>query len=188
MSPVDIVAEWQECPALPQKQIDRLLAAGISEDALAFDPDDYGFAIAADRVAFDGPHFAFERHLRQPDDSCTSALIFVARDECGDPADLVAWRGEQLASWTTKARLLGQQHVLGPRIGSDALAIHPTPLEWLRADRHGCVLIDAERARWLLTSAGPLLAASIEHGRDLRSALTFSPEILVPAIQERLAA
>jgi hypothetical protein len=188
VSPSDIIAEWQQCSALSQKQIDRLLAAGVSEHALAFDPDDYGFAIAADRVAFDGSHFAFERHLRQPDDSCASALIFVARDECGEPADLVAWRGEQLASWTTKARLLGQQHVFGPRIGSNALAIHPSPLEWLRADRRGCVLIDAERARWLLTSAGPLQAASIAHGRELLSALTFHPQILVPASQERLAA
>jgi hypothetical protein len=185
--PSDIIEAWQECPPLPQKHIDRLLAAGVSEDALACDPGDYGFAIAFDRVAFDGPHFAFERHLRQPDDNCTSALIFVGRDECGETADLVAWRGEQLASWTTRARVLGQQNVFGPRVGSPALAIHPGPLEWLRADRHGCVLIDAERARWLLTSAGPLLAASIEHGRDLRSALTFSPEILIPAI-ERLAA
>jgi hypothetical protein len=188
VNPSDIIAEWQECPALPQKQIDRLLAAGVSEDALAFDPDDYGFAIAADRVAFDGPHFAFERHMRQPDDTCASALIFIARDECGDPADLVAWRGGQLASWTTKARLLGQQHVFGPRVGSPALAIHQSPLEWLRADRHGCVLIDTARARWLLGNAGPLQASSIAHGRALLSALTFSPEILVPASQERLAA
>jgi hypothetical protein len=188
MSPHDIIETWRECADLSQGQIDRLLAAGVSEDAIAFDPDDYGFAIAADRVAFDGSHFAFERHLRQPDDSCVPALIFVGRDECGDPGDLVAWRGDQLASWSTKVRLLGQQHVFGPRIGSPALAIHQSPLEWLRAGRHGCVLIDAARARWLLGNAGPLRVTSLTHGRALRDALSFTPTILIPESSERLVA
>jgi hypothetical protein len=93
VTPSDILETWQECPNLPQKQIDKLLAAGVPTMALARDPDEIGYTIATDRVAFSGGQFVFERHARQPDENFAPAMIFVARDECGDPVDLVAWRG-----------------------------------------------------------------------------------------------
>ena len=56
MSPSDIIEIWRECPHLSQCQIDKLTGAGISVEALSSDPTDWGFALAADHVAFDGTH------------------------------------------------------------------------------------------------------------------------------------
>lgn len=53
MSPSDIIEIWRECPHLSQCQIDKLTGAGISVEALSSDPTDWGFALAADHVAFD---------------------------------------------------------------------------------------------------------------------------------------
>ena len=184
-----IIETWRECADLSQSKIDRLTGAGLSVEALSADPGDYGFAIATDRVSFDGGHgFCFERHARQADESYEFAYIIVARDEFGEPADLIAWRGDRIAYWSARVSMLGANNLFAPRLLSDALLVEPDVLSWLRGGRRGIVIIDADKARWQLASAGPLRAASIEHGRALLSALTFTPEILVPASTERRAA
>lgn len=186
MSPSDIIEIWRECPHLLQCQIDKLTGAGISVEALSSDPTDWGFALAADHVAFDGTQFTFERHMRQPG-KCVSAYIVPARDEFGEIADLCAWRGEHLATWCGSVGTLGLQNIYAPRLENDGLAVAPNVLAWLRNERRGVVIIDAGRARWELANAGPLIAASVAHGCGLRDMLTHSPRILVPEI-ERIAA
>lgn len=189
LSVADIIDAWRECADLSQSQIDRLTGAGVSVEALSADPDDYGFAIATDRVAFDGAHgFCFERHARQPDEGFEPAYIIVARDEFGDPSDLVAWRGDRVASLSARVSMLGANNLFAPRLLSDGLLVEPNVLSWLRSGRRGVVIIDTEKARWQLASAGPLQAASIDHGRALRRALSFRPRIKVPLSTVRLAA
>ena len=189
LSVADILEAWSECPHLSQSQIDRLTGAGVSIDALSADPDDYGFALATDRVAFDAAHgFCFERHARQPDESFALAYIIIARDEFGEPADLIAWRGDRVASRYARVSMLGANNLFAPRLLSDALLVEPDVLSWLRSGRRGVVIIDAEKARWQLASAGPLQAASVDHGRALRRALSFRPHIKVPLSTARLAA
>jgi hypothetical protein len=69
------------------------------------------------------------------DDVCedgVDALIFLARDDLGDPCDLVAWTSSRrkLASWFGAAALLGADDILAPRLTPEgALPIHRTPLE-----------------------------------------------------------
>jgi len=186
MTPCDLIEVWQECPHLTQGQIDRLLGSGVSEEALAFDPDDYGFALAADSVAFDGAQFTFERHMRQPAE-CERAFIVPARDQFGEIVDLIAWRGEQLATWCGRVGTLGLQNIFAPRLASDCLPVAPNPLEWLRAGRRAVLIVNPDRAKWELAHAEPLCAVSIAHGCGLRDMLTHSPRILVPDI-ERIAA
>ena len=189
MTPHDIIHAWRECPHLSQSQIDGLIGAGASVEALSADPGDYGFAIATDQVSFDGAHgFCFERHAPQPDESFEPAYIIVARDEFGEPADLIAWRGDRVASWSARVSILGANNLFAPRLLSDALLVEPDVLSWLRSGRRGIVIIDADKARWQLATAGPLQAASIEHGRALRRALSFRPRIKVPLSRARLAA
>lgn len=187
MTPTDLISAWQECSHLSQSQINRFLAAGVSIDALSADPDDYGFAVATDLVAFDGCQFAFERHLRQPGE-CERAFIVPARDQFGEIADLVAWRGERLATWCGSVGALGLQNIYAPRLSSNALSIAANALDWLRNERRGVVIVYPMRAKWELASAGPLCAANVSHGLALREALTFSPEIVVPPSSIGLAA
>jgi hypothetical protein len=85
-------------------------------------------------------------------------------------------------------RVLGANNLFAPRLTSNALLVDPNVLTWLRNGRRGIVVVEPERARWQLARAGPLHAASIEQGRALLSALTFTPEILVPASTQRRAA
>lgn len=187
MTPSDLISIWQECPHLSQSQIDRFLAAGVSIEALSADPGHYGFAVASDLVAFEGCQFAFERHLRQPGE-CERAFIVPGRDQFGEIVDLIAWRAGQLATWCGRIACLGLQNLYEPRLGNDALLVDPDPLAWLRHDRRGVLIINPERAKWELASAGPLLVSTIEQGRQLQSALAHTPEILLPALTERLAA
>jgi hypothetical protein len=189
LSVADIIDAWCECPHLSQSQIDRLTGTGVSVHALSADPDDYGFAIATDLVSFDAVHgFCFKRHARQPDESFEPAYIIVARDEFGEPADLVAWRGDRVASWSANVSMLGANNLFAPRLLSDALLVEPDVLSWVLSGRRGVVIINAEKARWQLASAGPLQAASVDHGRELRRALSFRPRIRIPLSRARLAA
>jgi hypothetical protein len=183
MNAREIIETWRECAHLSQSQIDRLTGAGVSVDALACDPGDYGFALASDRVAFGGAQFAFERHIRQPGEG-VSAFIVPARDEFGEIVDLVAWRGEQLATWCGRVGTLGLQNIYAPRLECEGLPVAQSGIDWLRGDRRAVLIVNHDRARCELAHAGPFLAASIAHGCGLRDTLTHSPRILVPQIEK----
>jgi hypothetical protein len=185
MSPHDLIEEWQqgETPSL-----ERLTAEGIPLEALEHDFDEYGFAVLQDCVAFDnGGGFAFERHLKH-DEPCQTALITPVRDQFGEVVDLVAMRRDRLATWLGRAGCAGLQNLFAPRLLTDALPIAADAIDWLRNERRSVLIINPERAKWELTSAGPLLVSSVAHGQALRSALTFSPEIFVPPLAIGLAA
>lgn len=180
MSPADILAAFHLSPPPAQAQIDRLLGAGVAPLALARDPDEYGYTVAVERVVFDGNRFDFARDL--DDTGAAMALLIAARDEAGDITDIVATRPSagQIASWLGRVGLLGEQNLWAPRLGSDAITIHPDVISWLADERRGVVVVDADKAKRLLADAGPLLAASIEHGCALRTALTIpAPPIRV---------
>jgi len=80
------------------------------------------------------------------------AMILLARDEFDSPCDLVAWQPKtgQIAPWfSSDLPMLGLQTVYPPRVYlEEALKVHPTPLEWLRAGREGVVILKPLSARW----------------------------------------
>jgi hypothetical protein len=49
--------------------------------------------------------------------------------------------------------------------------IYPSPLEWLRAERRGTVVLNADRARSLLWAAQPLAVDNRQFGLELRAGL-----------------
>jgi hypothetical protein len=112
------------------------------------------------------------------------ALILLARDECGEPADLVAWstRHQELGAYFGAVSVLGADDILAPRLtGEAALLIHRTPLEWLKAGREGVVIINAEDAAVALRDFGPFVARDVEHGKELRRIFRRrEPRIFVP--------
>jgi len=178
-----VMSEWEQSRALRQAEIDFLVRAGVPHLALSRDPGAYGFTVMVDGVVFDGPRFEFARNLPAPD-GAVNALIFVARDQAGDVIDLVAARlaDNQIGSHFGRVCLLGQQHLWAPRLSGDALNVHADVLGFMRDDRHGVVVVDAERARWLLADAGRLRVENERQCRELRSDLRLrEPHIEVAA-------
>ena len=112
------------------------------------------------------------------DEGAISAFLFLARDEDGEPADLVAWapRENRLAAWFGTVALLGAEDLWAPRLTKErALPVFETPLGWLRAGREGVVVIDRRGAAPPLRLAEPLVAELIEHGEKLRCMLKVQP-------------
>jgi hypothetical protein len=157
----------------PLDVIRRLRAEGVSPDALA-EPE---LPALADVVFHDArPFFDFVEETG--DEGAVPAIVFLARDEEGEPADLVAWapQEQRLAAWFGASPLLGAEYLWAPRLTKEqALAVFESPLGWLRAGREGVVVIDPRRAAPLLRRAEPLVAESIDHGQRLRRRLTVRP-------------
>jgi len=137
-----------DCLTLPQ--LHWLKARGVPADAIAY-PE---MPAQAEVVFHPGsPFFDFKADLDEETEA-TCAMILMARDQFGEPADLVAWspRMHRLATWGGfDLPLLGWENALTvrPDLG-DALAVHPSPLEWLRDGREGVVILKPDRARWYL--------------------------------------
>ena len=82
--------------------------------------------------------------------------------------------------------MLGEDRLIEPRIEVDGLRLFASPLEWLRAERQGVVILDPERARWRLAGER-LIVGDVDFGRRIRDALRLpEPQIFVET--ERRAA
>jgi hypothetical protein len=165
----------------------RLREKGVSVDALC-EPE----LIARAEVVFlpDRPGFDFAVDVGGDDG--VSACIFLARDDLGEPCDLVAWepQARRLAAWYGSAALLGAENIYGPRLDREnTLSVFETPFEWLLNDRDGVVIIDPLCAGPVLFAASPLRASSRSYGRRLRDVVNPpSPRIYVPKTSSRAAA
>ena len=59
--------------------------------------------------------------------------------------DLIAWQSDSPGKWWTRrgiAPVLGQEAIERAAHYGEALALHPTPLNWLVANRQGAVILD----------------------------------------------
>jgi hypothetical protein len=180
----DVVSTFAGLKTLAQSQIDGLRRQGVPAQAIIFDWADEPVAIKRAFVEWiHGNRFVFE-------DESTSgvvvdALIVVAHDQTGDPADLVAFDlNGHFASWLG-VPVLALESVTLPRM-SDALPVHRTPIDWLGSYRRGVVILDHKKARHFLESAGPVAVGSTDEGRALSDAMTYRPKIYVNS--ERAAA
>jgi hypothetical protein len=165
-------------------EFDPFLKSGVPAPALV-----YPELPARARVALlrDRPLFEFADDVGEED--AVPAFIFLARNEFGYALDLVAWAPgvERVAAWCGRACLLGLENFWAPRLDVDGLRVLPTPLEWLRADRKGVVILDAKRARWDLTGER-LVVGDVEFGQRLRRTLRLpDPRIYVDEIQKAAA-
>lgn len=138
--------------------------------------------VRADSVVFRKPRrFEFARYAKRADDA-VQAFTFIARDQFGEPADIVAWepRENRLATWRGLVSLLGEEQAFVARL-DDEVTLHANPLDWLRAGRRGLVVVDPARARSILLDAGPIVVPSLEQGQNLRKLLerVRLPKILV---------
>ena len=148
-------------------------SVGVSVDALV-EPELPAFASVDfhDKL----PRFGFT-----DEEGADGAIIFLARDEEGEPCDLVAWsrKRNRLASWNRSAVLLSLESYWASRIETDGLRVFADPLDWLCAGRAGVVIVDHESARWELAD-DTLIVSDAAFGRLLREALRLpEPKIFV---------
>jgi hypothetical protein len=182
------IAAWRYLTLTPLKwpEFQRLMGDGVPPPALIW-PD----LPARELVVFrdNRPLFDF---AAVGEEGAISALIFLAYDERGEPADLVAWVPEQklIGAWFGAVALLGAENLWAPRLTREgALDVFESPFEWLCSGRTGVVIVNPPRAAPLLRIAEPLAAESVEHGRRLDKLLTArKPRILVPRPEVRRAA
>ena len=186
----NLVAEWKACGVLRQSDLDGLTAAGIPILALAGDVHGNGLCVMQDLIV---PHrvarrFEFARHDATAGED-VPALIVLALDVYGEPADLVAFHGGPtpfIGSWLGRVGMLGEDSLWRAR---DALTVHAGPLDWLRAERRGVCVVDAARAASALRDAGTLEVGSQAERRRLADMLAVRlPDIRVrPTIQSAAA-
>jgi hypothetical protein len=183
----DIAAEFfAQTRALDDAQRAWLLAREIPPAALDNDPGRPAAPVRAARVVFTERYFDF---AAEHDEDARPALCVIARDEFGIVDDLVAFDGRaRVGRWLGRAVLLGEQMRFFPRVESPALRVFADPLQWLRAERHGVVILDQGRARWRL--AGDMLSVDDPaFGRRVRDMLCLpKPKIFVAPKAERRAA
>ena len=158
--------------AAPQGLASVHLAWGLpSEDLLRWlleqgVPDSALWPIGGARVRFDGRAFDLEHGGEQ-------AITFRALDR-GEVIDLVAWSPDTgaLASWLGVAFCLGDlDDITNPATYFDrgALHVHADPLQWLKADREGIVIVRPEMAHVHLAHCTRIVASDLEHALRLES-------------------
>ena len=140
--------------------------------------------IAGHRVIFK-PRGVFD--FSETGDPALVHVVFGADGET--PIDLVAWEPNRPSRYATllgSAGLLGADHVDKPTTYFDGkpLQVFRTPLNWLRHDCRGVVVLHRQSAgRALAKAPGPIAAEDLRHGEALARAFgTTVPieRILIP--------
>jgi hypothetical protein len=184
-SPDEIEQRYQLLPLTSLAWLKRLKELGVSVDALC-EPELPG---QAQVVMHDGFLFDF---ADEADGTPVDAVSFLARDEEGEPADIVAWepRSKRLAAWYGAVSLLGMENVFGPRLDlHNALEVFRDPVHWLGAERQGVVVVHPQQAAPILRRAEPLKVNNSAFGLRLANLINQQPpRILAPAAEIRTVA
>jgi hypothetical protein len=165
-------------PPITWTEFAALLDNGIGAPALIWPdlPARAAVVFRDNRPLFD---FASDAGVDSTDDA-SLALVFLALDEGGEAADLVAWASgtNHIAAWFGEATLLGSERLLLPRL-YDPLQVFPDPLAWLKAGRNGVVVVNPAKA-WRLPEGETLAVGDIEFGERLAALLQPpAPKIFV---------
>ena len=116
------------------------------------------------RVRSHGPFF-------EPDPNGEPAIILPVMDD-GEVADLVAVMPHRPGHWRVR---LGACPLLGidnTGIWSEPLHVWRTPLDYLRAELEGVVVLSWPAALPLLRSCSEIIAEDVEHGREIHRRLS----------------
>lgn len=161
--------------------IKRLKELGVSVDGLC-EPN---LPVQA-RVALHGDCFYFDDGAQS-----SEALIFLANDDCGEPADFVSWipASDRLASYYG-IPLLGMERLGEPRVDPDgALQVFTQPVGWMASERGGVLIVNFMNAARLLRDAAPLRATSAREAQRIQNLiLAAPPRVLAPPARTRALA
>ena len=164
--------------------IKRLKQLGVSVDALC-EPE---LPVQA-KIVLHGDTFEFATD--DPGEQAADALVFLARDDNGDPADFVAWspKSDRLSSWWG-IPMLGMEALGEFRLDPDgAVEVFDDPVRWLVAERDGLLIVSFTNAARILRDAAPLKVSSPAFGRRLAVLINPKPpRILAPSAEVRALA
>jgi hypothetical protein len=182
MAPSDeIEQQYRLLPPISIAWIKRLKELGVSVDALVTPELPVQARIVMHRDCF-------EFGADDPGEQAVDALVFLARDDEGEPADFVAWapKSDRLASWWG-IPMLGMEALGGFRLDPDgAIEVFDDLVKWLVAERNGLVVVSFANAARLLRDAAPLKVGSAAFGRRLANLINPKPpRVLAPAAEIR---
>ena len=168
------------CPA--QKDLEWLWREGVPLSGLTYpDPIRKGHVSLVGSALFE---------LAASCDESVPAILLLARDVMGDPQDIVAWspRRRFRRSLYGRAKMLGESELLQPRLAvGGCLRVSREPLDWLRANRRGVVLLDGVCSVPILRDAGPLMAEDEDHRREIDGLLASPLPTIHLSAQDRAA-
>jgi hypothetical protein len=177
--PEELERNWHRLPPIRVAWLKRLKQLGVSVDALC-EPE---LPVQA-KIVLHGDCFEFA--TGDPGEQASDALVLLARGDCGEPADFVAWspKSDRLASWSG-IPMLGMECLGEPRMDPDgAVEVFDDPLNWLLAERDGLLVVSFANAAHLLREAAPLKVSSAAFGRRLANLINPKPpRILAPSAE-----
>jgi hypothetical protein len=122
------------------------------------------------------------------DEEAKPAYLLLTRNSVGDPSDIVAWnpRIRFLRSLFGYAQMLGEEEIYAPRLECEGcLRVLCDPLDWLRLNRRGVVLLDGITSAPQLAAVGPLMVEDAAHrAHVLRLITTPSPKIYIARLSQ----
>lgn len=149
-------------------EIARFQDSGVDPDALL-----HPHPLRGDQVVFLSEGlFEFARHLEDTNSTVEPAFTLVVTTTYG-AIDIVAWQPQanRIGLWLNRAVALGEEQILAPRLGDEALAVWRTPMDWLRARRRGIVILRPSAAFFYLRDVPSLYAENFAHAEELERVL-----------------
>jgi len=169
----EVTATFYGCrDRMRQRSMSWLRRNGVSISAMC-EPDPIGAA----NIVQVGGYFDFCCVA----EGGSSAFIFLARDDLGQAADIVAWQpgSDRVLAWLDAVAVLGEDDVHQPMLEFDGhLPVWRSPLGWLSHGRRGVVIVNPVKASYRLEGR-TLVAEDDAHRALLRGMLQRTPNILV---------
>jgi hypothetical protein len=168
MKPAEAVDElYNYSKPICEEERRLLLSMGISDRAIKGDQWNPIAGIFSSFVDFNDEFFIFNKN-GEP------AFILAEMDSSGCVVDFIAFTLDGRFSTSRKiASLLGTNSIYDPRIAREQWEIFPNPIDWLRGDRAGVVVLDPNKARWDLSEYSLFCA-------DNQYALEISKKLCLP--------
>ncbi|UQD98211.1 hypothetical protein [Bradyrhizobium japonicum] len=167
---------------LKQREIDRFAELGVPALHLGSP-----WPVLVDKVVFEGEFFSFADDLGVSGELAFTIVVFSN----AGMIDIAAWQPEteRLAVWRGDGFALGERQIHHPNPLAAGLQVFRSPLDWLRADRRGIVLVRDQFARAVLADVPVLVAEDEHHRKKLQELFLFSgPQIIVPEVANLEAA
>jgi hypothetical protein len=168
MKPAEAVDElYNYSKPICEEERRLLLSMGISDRAIKGDQWNPIAGIFSSFVDFNDEFFIFNKN-GEP------TFILAEMDSSGCVVDFIAFTLDGRFSTSRKiASLLGTNSIYDPRIAREQWEIFPNPIDWLRGDRAGVVVLDPNKARWDLSEYSLFCA-------DNQYALEISKKLCLP--------
>jgi len=145
-------------PAPIIAEVRWLRSQGVSRSAIL-----HPWPLGATTVKFNGDTF-------QLDPNGERVLTFLVED-CGEVIDIAAWqpRTGKLATWLGAGFAIGQEAIFNTAtyFADGVLRVHETPLQWLKAEREGIVIVRPDLGYAYLAHCQHVACSGARFGKKL---------------------